>query len=138
MPTQPIPPVLPKWRGTMSDRERFRRQMNHQTVDRCFNMEFGYWDDNFRLWPMFRDHGITNNDDADVFLNFDRTGVISSPWIHPPFPEEEVSRNAETRILRNCDGLLAEVPIDGHDTIPHFLDATVKTPDDWKRVKAER
>ena len=38
----------------------------------------------------------------------------------------------------NGDGLLAEVPRDAHDTIPHFLKATVCTPDDWKRVKAER
>jgi hypothetical protein len=30
------------------------------------------------------------------------------------------------------------VPLDGHDTIPHFLESSVKTPDDWSRVKEER
>ncbi|HNC23724.1 MAG TPA: uroporphyrinogen decarboxylase family protein [Opitutaceae bacterium] len=134
----PIQPLLPKWRGTLTDRERFRRQMHHLPVDRCFNMEFGYWDDNFKLWPMFRDHGITNNTDADIFLNFDRTDVIYTPWMHPVFPTEEISRTSNSRILRNGDGLIAEVPLDGHDTIPHFLEATVKTPDDWAKVKAER
>src|SRR5690606_4450358 len=116
----------------------FRRQMHHEPVDRCFNMEFGYWDDNFKLWPMFRDHGITNNADADRFLNFDRTEHVSTFWMHPAFPEQEISRNASTRILRNAEGLIAEVPLDGHDTIPHYLEATVKTPADWARVKAER
>ncbi|MBW7893797.1 MAG: hypothetical protein H3C27_01685 [Opitutaceae bacterium] len=133
-----IQPFRPKWRGTMTDRERFRAQLHRQPVDRCFNMEFGYWDDNFKLWPMFRDHGITNNDDADVFLNFDRTVHVSVPWMHPAFPPEEISRNDRTRILRNGDGLIAEVPLDGHDTIPHYLEATVKTPADWAQVKAER
>ena len=138
MPPPGITPFLPKWRGTLTDRERFRRQLHHEPVDRCFNMEFGYWDDNFKLWPMFRDHGITNNNDADIFLNFDRTGTVWQPWMHPVFPEEEISRTAHSRILRNGDGLIAEVPLDGHDTIPHYLEATVKTPDDWARVKAER
>lgn len=122
----------------MTERERFRRQMHHQPVDRCFNMEFGYWDDNFKLWPMFRDHGITNNNDADIFLNFDRTGTVYGRWMHPVFPPEEIRRTATTRILRNGDGLIAEVPLDGHDTIPHYLEATVKTPEDWAKVKAER
>lgn len=138
MSATPIVPFLPKWPGTMTERERFRRQMHHQPVDRCVNMEFGYWDDNFDLWPMFRDHGITNNEDADVFLNFDRFPVISSLWMHPRFPEQEISRNEVTRILRNGEGLLAEVPLDGHDTIPHFIDSSIKTPADWAKVKAER
>ena len=30
------------------------------------------------------------------------------------------------------------MPLDGHDTIPHYLEATVKTPEDWAKVKAER
>lgn len=138
MKSSAIKPFLRKWPGTMTERERFRRQMHHEPVDRCFNMEFGYWDDNFKLWPMFRNHGITNNEDADVFLNFDRTANVSTPWMYPVSPEEEISRNAETRILRNRDGLLAEVPVDGHDTIPHFLESSITTPEDWARVKAER
>jgi len=30
------------------------------------------------------------------------------------------------------------MPKDGHDTIPHYIKSSVVTPDDWKRVKAER
>ena len=138
MKSASITPSRPKWGGTLTERERFRRQMHRQPVDRCFNMEFGYWADNFQEWPMFRDHGITNNAEADIFLNFDRIPVVSTPWMHPFFPEEEISRNATTRILRNSEGLLAEVPLDGHSTIPHYLEASIKTPADWTRVKAER
>ena len=57
-----VTPIRPKWKGTMTDRERFVRQMHYQPVDRCFNMEFGYWDENFTSWPIFLDNGITNNE----------------------------------------------------------------------------
>lgn len=123
----------------MTDRERFNRQLHHQSVDRCFNMEFGYWNENFTLWPLFKDNGITNNGEADIFFNFDRVaGTGGQVWLHPAFPQKTVEETATTRILMNADGLTAEVPIDGHDTIPHYIKASVVTPDDWKRTKEER
>ena len=38
----------------------------------------------------------------------------------PAFPYETVEVRETTRVLINEDGLLAEVPLDGHDTIPHL------------------
>ena len=132
------PPLRPKWPGTMTDRERFNRQMHHRPVDRCFNMEFGYWHECFDRWPFFRDHGIRSNGQADRFLGFDRIAHTGAPGLHPPFEEKTVRETATSRIRINRDGLLAEVPKDGHATIPHFIESSIKTPDDWKRVKAER
>ena len=40
--------------------------------------------------------------------------------------------------MMNNSGLLAEIPKDGHDTIPHYVKASIVTPEDWKRCKAER
>lgn len=134
-----ITPIRPKWAGTMTDRERFVRQMHYAPVDRCFNMEFGYWDDNFEVWPIFRDNGITNNRDADIFFNFDRIEAIGGKvWLNPTFPETVIEERETTKLLMNADGLLAEVPKDGHDTIPHYIKATVVTPADWAKVKEER
>jgi uroporphyrinogen decarboxylase len=58
--------------------------------------------------------------------------------MHPGFESRVISETADTKILINGDGLLAEVPKDGHDTIPHFIKASIVTPEDWKRCKAER
>jgi len=135
----PIQPCRPKWKGTMTDRERFDNQMHYRPIDRCFNMEFGYWNENFTLWPLFRDNGITNNRDADEFFSFDRIeGVGGHTWLQPVFPSAVVEETADRMIVMNGDGLMAEVPKDGHDTIPHYIRASVVTPDDWRRVKAER
>ncbi len=134
-----IQPCRTKWKGTMSDRERFNRQMHYEPVDRCFNMEFGYWQENFREWEIFRANGITTNSEADIFFNFDRIQVVGGAlWLNPAFEARVVRETENTKILMNSDGLLAEVPKDGHDTIPHYLKASIVTPDDWKKCKAER
>jgi uroporphyrinogen decarboxylase len=123
----------------LTDRERFNRQMHYQPVDRCFNMEFGYWEENFHQWPIFTENGITNNQDADIFFNFDRIHSIGGNiWLSPGFEETIVEKREKTKIIMNGDGLLAEVPLDGHDTIPHYIRSSIETPDDWKKVKNER
>ncbi|MGA2976879.1 MAG: uroporphyrinogen decarboxylase family protein [Spirochaetia bacterium] len=123
----------------MSDRVRFNNQMHYRAIDRSFNMEFGYWDENFTQWDIFVTNGIRTNEEADVFFNFDRIQVVSPRhWMHPVFKSTVVSETATTRTLINENGLLGEVPKDGHDTIPHFIKASIVTPDDWRRAKAER
>jgi len=132
-------PCRRKWKGTMTDRERFNRQMHYQPFDRCFNMEFGYWRENFKTWSIFVENGVTDNREADIFFNFDRIeGVGGRVWMHPAFEETVVEETETTKRLINADGLLAEIPRDGHDTIPHYIKSAVTTPDDWKRVKEER
>jgi uroporphyrinogen decarboxylase len=134
-----IIPCRAKWAGRMSDRERFVRQMHFQAVDRCFNMEFGYWDENFQLWPMFADNGIRDNHDADIYFNFDRIECIGgNVWVSPGFGNTVVEERETTKVIMNEDGVLAEVPTDGHDTIPHYIQPSVATPEDWRRVKEER
>lgn len=134
-----IKPIRPRWKATISDRERFNNQMHYKPVDRCFNMEFGYWDENFREWPMFIDNNIKSNEEADVFFSFDKISVISgNVWMSPPFESKIVDETETTYIMVNGDGLLAEVPKSGHDTIPHYIKATVVTPKDWEEVKKSK
>jgi hypothetical protein len=113
--------------------------MHYQPVDRCFNMEFGYWKENFTEWDLFVKNGITNNREADIFFNFDIIrGESGLTWLHPAFEESVVEETSTKKLLMNRDGLLAEVPKDGHDTIPHYIKASIVTPDDWARCKEER
>ena len=108
-------------------------------VDRCFNMEFGYWEENFAQWSIFTENNVTTNEEADIFFSFDRiVTVTGSVWMDPGFESRVVRETETTEILINMDGLLAEVPKDHHDTIPHFLESSVKNPEDWKKCKQER
>lgn len=134
-----ITPIRSKWESFQSDRERFHNQMHYLPVDRCFNMEFGYWDDNFDQWYFFTQNKIRNNEQADKFFNFDRIHTLSGPvWLLPAFEERVLEIQNDRKILINSDGLLAEVPLDGHDTIPHYLKSSIQHPDDWEKIKRER
>ena len=134
-----IKPIREKWEGHMTDRERFNNQMHYKPIDRSFNMEFGYWDENFREWPVFVENNVTNNKQADILFNFDKIAVVSGKvWMNPPFQHKVIEEKENVNVIINSDGLIAEVPKDGHDTIPHFVGSSIKTPDDWKRVKEER
>lgn len=136
-----ITPIRSPWKGEMTPRERFVRQMHYLPVDRSFNMEFGYWDENFQLWDIFVRNGIKNNDEADIFFAFDPIAVIRprvSQWMCPPMEEKVVEIRGDKKIIMNADGLLAEVPLDGHDTIPHYLKSSIEEPDDWLKIKRER
>ena len=134
-----ITPCRPKWKGSMTDRERFVNQMHYKPVDRCFNMEFGFWDENYELWPLFKENGISSNGEAERFFSFDRiTSTGAEIWIHPEFEYRVVEESASHQVIMDGNGLLAEVPRDGHATIPHFIKSSIQTPDDWKKVKEER
>ena len=132
-------PSRPKWQGTMTDRERFNNQMHYKSIDRCFNMEFGYWEENYEQWPLFLENNITNEGEANVFFNFDIIcGVGGNTWMNPAFEEKVISETADKKIIMNGDGLLAEIAKDGHSSIPHYTKASIVTPDDWKQCKEEK
>jgi len=134
-----IMPILAKWKSEMTDRERFNNQMHYKPVDRCFNMEFGYWKENYSEWDIFIKNGVKNEKEANSFFNFDRIDVIGGNiWMNPVFPNTVIEETTSTKIFMNADGLLAEIPKDGHDTIPHFIKSSIVTPDDWMKCKKER
>jgi hypothetical protein len=132
-----IPHIREKWAGTMTDRERFNKQMHYQPVDRCFNREFGYWQECFSQWDIFVDNNITSNDQADVFFQFDRmVDIVPKHWLHPGFEQKVISETETMQVIQNRDGLTAELPKDDHSTIPHYTGSSIKTPTDWAEVKA--
>lgn len=134
-----IQPMRQPWKSKTTGRERFLNQLGYGSFDRCFNMEFGYWQENYSRWDLFRGNGIRNEREANEFFSFDRIESISlNSWMCPPFEEKVIGEKGNRRIIMNSDGLLAEVPIDRHDTIPHFIKASIVTPEDWKRCKKER
>lgn len=134
-----ITPCRPKWKGTMTDRERFRRQMHWEPVDRSFNMEFGYWHENFTEWEMFAKNGITSNAEADIFFNFDRIAAVGGNiWMSPTFPPKVIEDRGDTVVRLDSNGIWVEMPKDGHSTIPIYLRASIVTPDDWEREKELR
>jgi hypothetical protein len=136
----PIVPIRKKWKSTMTDRQRFYNQMHYLPTDRCFNMEFGYWQENFTTWQVFIDNNVKSHDDGHALFNLDVIKIFKgSLWLEPDFGNNTViEETGTTKIVMNRDGLTAEVPKDGHDTIPHYIKSSINNSDDWKRIKEER
>jgi len=134
------PPFRKPWKGDMTPRERFNNQMHFKPVDRSFNMEFGYWEENYKEWDAFVKNGITNEWQANEAFSFDPLHIISgnNGWMDPPFETKEIGRENGRIIMQNWDGLTGEVLESNASTIPHFTKSSVVTPDDWRKVKAER
>ena len=56
----------------------------------------------------------------------------------PKFETAVVEQTPTSMIMINEDGLLAEVPQDGHDTIPRYIKPSIVTPNDWANCKDQR
>ena len=94
-----ITPCRPKWKSKMTDRERFNKQMHYKPVDRCFNMEFGYWEENYSLWKPFIENKITNEGEANIYFSFDKTAGIGAPWLLPSFERKVLSETANSKTI---------------------------------------
>jgi len=133
-----ITPVRQAWKGTMTGRERFKNQLNYKSVDRCFNMEFGWWEENYTEWKEFVDNGVTNEEEGNIFFNFDPIHVVTpNIWASPLFESKVISETENTYIMTDHEGHTVEVNKKGA-SIPRFISAAITTPDDWKQVKEER
>ena len=134
-----ITPCRDRWKSGMSGRERFNNLMHYREVDRCFNMEFGYWKENYTQWKGLAENQITTEAEANVYFNFDRIERIGgNVWMCPSFEQRVLSETESSQTIINVDGLIAEVPKDGHSTIPHYTRPSLVTPGDWDREKKER
>ena len=135
-----ITPVRKPWKGTMNARERFNRQMHFQSVDRCFNMEDGYWKETFNQWDIFLENNIKGNGDADVFFAFDPIAFYGeeTKWMYPLFEEEVLEKKDGTQIIRNENGIIVEFADNRRINMPRFISSPITTPEDWDRLKKER
>jgi hypothetical protein len=125
--------------GEMTHRERFRRLMHFQSVDRVTHWEFGYLDETRERWHR---EGLPKefNSDYEIETFF---GVDPSHYVPfrsdlvPPFAGEwKVLKQTEHgRIVQLPDGTVQEEQTSGLKTIPHFIKMPIANRADWQRFK---
>ncbi len=121
--------------GAYTHRERYRRIMHFQSVDRVPNHEFGYWDDTLVRW---HDEGLPKEVDsnwaADVFFGFDPTsGVPIHMGVTPGWTHEVLETTDRYQIVRGGDGVKCMVYTDGSSSIPHYIEFPLKNREDWEQ-----
>lgn len=128
----------------MTNKERLFNHMNFRGVDRCFNMETGFWGEVFDKWPLFRENGVKSNADAnallglDVLENFWGERIWANTFLEPYYDEDVLEETEKTVIRYNSYGVIVEQMKPAYGERSRMLRPSVVTPGDWKRVKAER
>lgn len=126
----------------LTQRERFKRVMQFQSVDRIPHFEFWYWSETLLAWhkqglPV----EINSSGKLDAYFNFDTFHVCpvnSWNWLLPPYEEQIVEEDDNHRIIIDRNGVKCAVNKNGSASIPHMIDFPLKNRDDWKRIKDER
>ncbi len=125
--------------GEMTHRERFRRVMHYQHVDRVPHWEFGYLEETLERW---HEEGLPeqHNDIGSVEAYFGVDPTRHVPFrsdLIPPFEgkHEVLEQGEDYRRERLPDGTIQEVKTKGIKTIPHFIKMPIENRDDWQRFK---
>lgn len=133
--------------SALTPRERFRRVMHYQAVDRLPHMEFGYWNslkdrwfDQGHLPPDIArdDDGVILNSAVECFWGCEQR-FSTGPHIDagPPRPIEVVSERDGKLIYRDGLGILCEEVKEGIRSIPHYLEFPVQDRRTWANFRDE-
>ncbi len=129
----------------MTHRERFRRLMHYQAVDRGIHWDFGYLTEAMDRWvaeglPAEIGAGDEREDRMgriSAYFGKDPTmGVPVLLGLHPGFPYEVIEVRERTIVHRDGDGNIVEEIKEGEHTIPHVIENGLKGRADWERYKA--
>ncbi|MGQ9730338.1 MAG: uroporphyrinogen decarboxylase family protein, partial [Candidatus Zipacnadales bacterium] len=125
----------------LTHRERFRRLMHYQTVDRGIHWDFGFLNETMERWHQ---EGLPDEVYGEEDLN-GRMGRISQYFsvdptmhvpvnlgLHPSFAYELVEEREQTILYRNGDGCIVEEAKHGQRTIPHVVEPGLKNRADWE------
>jgi uroporphyrinogen decarboxylase len=134
--------ILDTTKPAMTVRERFRRQMHFQSIDKGVHWEFGYWAETIERWhneglPKYLERG-EGNFSVEEYFGVDKAIYLPMNLeLFPPFTGEVKILKEENgkRIEELPDGTIQEVQTDGIKTIPHYIKMPVSNWDDWKRFK---
>ena len=123
----------------LTHRERFRRVMHFQTVDRGVHWEFGYLDETRQRWWKEGLPKEKNNDWlVESYFGVDPSdGVPVNAFIFPGWEGQPkvLEQHEHKRIVQHPDGTIQEEKTDGIRTIPHYIKHAIANRDDWKRFK---
>ena len=124
----------------MNARERWGRCMHFQPVDHVPDEEFGYWNENFKVW---QEQGlpkdVNNNAQADRYFEFaPRSGVPVGLGLSPGFKSEVLEETDRYRIVRDGNGATLQEFKDGTSTIPHFIEFGLKGRKEWEELYKPR
>ncbi len=131
--------------AALTPRERFRRQMHYQPIDRGVHWEFRYVQETIERWHKegLPTQIISNTeweslDAVEAYFGVDE--VVYAPVmveVYPPFESgfKVLEKTEHSEIRQYADGTICEEKTSGVKTIPHYIKFPISGRDDWQRYK---
>jgi hypothetical protein len=126
----------------MTTRERLIAVFAGRRPDRLPNVEFGYWEETLGLW---HETGLPRRIQTDAaleeYLNLEGLTIFSEVpaknGLYPQFERKVLEDDGVRRIIRDEEGNICEIR-PGHSTMPRYIRFSLRTREDWERLKRER
>ena len=124
--------------GPLSVRERFRRTLQFQKVDRIPFFEFGYWDVTLPRWHAEGlPKEVDNEAKAYAYFGIENWGGVPAnvQLTGQPYEPATLEETDDYVITRDGTGCVAQQNKRTTHTIPHFIEYGIKSREDWERFK---
>ena len=119
----------------MTTRELWRHIMNYDAgqFDRMPVIHWKGWDETHERWEK---EGMPSGVDPHVYFKAEPIwdGIGINLDLLPKFPLEILEETSEYELVRMGDGVV-EKHIKGHSSVPHYVDFTFKTANEWPEYK---
>jgi uroporphyrinogen-III decarboxylase len=117
----------------MTYRKLFEEIMHYGTFDRMPVVHWAVWSETEERW---RQEGLPEGADIHEYLGAEHmwSSVDVDNNLYPTFAEEVFEETDEYRIFRDADGVVKQ-EWKHKECIPHYIDFTLKTADDWPEYK---
>ncbi|MBN1916803.1 MAG: hypothetical protein JW889_02750 [Verrucomicrobia bacterium] len=114
-------------------RELFNRIMHYEPVDRMPVVHWGGWPETREHWYA---EGLPRDADEHEFFHASdvERDVSVNHRLFPPFDEEVLEEDAESKVIRQADGVIAR-HWKNKSCIPHYIDFTLKGAEGWDEYK---
>lgn len=114
----------------MTHRDLFQQIMHYGAFDRMPVVHWTGWRETLERWY---GEGLPRNQDIHAFLGTKPhwTGVAANVGLFPLFEEQALSETSDSRTYRDTSGVVCQA-WKHQSNIPHYIDFTLKTPQDWE------
>jgi hypothetical protein len=116
----------------MNQRERFKRTMRFEPVDRVPFWDYGYWKENIDVWKKEGLPDLVTH--IEEFFGIEEwTYVPAYSGMCPGFDLQVVKEDERSRLIRDRSGITKRESKVG-SSIPQFVDFPVKNRRDWEAL----
>jgi len=121
----------------MTHRERFLKTCRFDEVDHVPDLEFSYWPETLQRWhseglpEQINDRGTAER----YFGMAPYTWLQPNLFLQPAFEERIIGETGTHDIIIDAEGVTCQVHKDRASSIPHCVDWSLKTRDDWEAFK---